>query len=562
MKQRRTRFGLLILLMFALSAASAFGKDQSRLALVIGNANYSFAPLRNPANDANAMAAKLESLHFKVIKVVNGTLRQMVTAENEFANELSRYDVGLFYFSGHGVQYQGTNYLVPVDANIRRSIDIQFEALNADRVLADMGSAGAGVNLVILDACRNNPFGSQFRSMQRGLSVVQAPSGSLVVYSTAPDQVASDGTGSDSPFTQALLENISTPGQDVQLMFTNVFRQVQEETQGKQVPWSSSSLTSAFYFAPTPAKQVPAEVASTPAVPVPPTIPPSNASSAQSMAPQTPSNANGEQGTHEAPPSAAKPSGTRQGDSGAKIASVPGQGPSITNTEKGKLTINMTTHGFFMGSGVNVILIGPIGSDASTTLHQHLALGQSQLTLELNQGTYDVKMGYDDDPELSYNQPAVSITPGSDRILNVSLDYSPKYKTDQKIAELQSNRNNFADRLHTLQAQRAARGGWGGVFTAAGILSGIGAGLFAIAANTAYSSYLSATDSTNATYYRQSVEGDRTGFLVTAIGGGLALLIGVITLSSMPSTDQTNEAIIQLDSQLGALRLGKDLGQQ
>lgn len=183
-----------------------------------------------------------------MITVRNGNYRQMVTAVSEFADELSHYNVGLFYYSGHSLQYQGQNYLIPVNAKIQRPVDIQFEAVNAAQVLADMGSSGDQTNIVILDACRNNPFVTESRSMSRGLAVLRAPAGSMVVYSTAPDQVALDGTGPDSPFTTALLQHIGTPGVEVNQMLTEVRREVVQETHGEQVPWASSSLTSSFYF--------------------------------------------------------------------------------------------------------------------------------------------------------------------------------------------------------------------------------------------------------------------------------------------------------------------------
>lgn len=237
---------IVLLLSICLQAHS----EESRLALVIGNSDYSSSPLRNPVNDAQALARTLERLQFKVITVFNGTHRQMKDAIDQFINKLHGYDVGLFYYSGHGVQYQGANYLVPVGADIQQAPDIQFEAVAAEQVLDDMGSVGTKFNIIILDACRNNPFAAKFRSGQRGLSVIQnTPADSLIVYATAPGQEAADGSGPNSPFSAALLRHMSTPGEDVESMLRVVRREVMDATGSRQVPWTSSSLTASFYFA-------------------------------------------------------------------------------------------------------------------------------------------------------------------------------------------------------------------------------------------------------------------------------------------------------------------------
>jgi len=251
MKKKRAIFVLCFSFILTAAVYQVYSQEEKRLAFVIGNSNYISAPLRNPVNDASSMASKLEQLNFDVITVLDGTYQDMLTTLDYFAEELKHYDVGLFYYSGHGIQYQGVNYLIPVDSNIQRASDVQFVTLNADRVLASMSNAGNKINIMILDACRNNPFVTAFRSLDRGLSIVQAPVNSLIVYSTSPNEVAADGDGDNSPFTEALLENIDNPGEDVRVMLARVFQHVQQETGGKQIPWESSSLTEPFFFVPS-----------------------------------------------------------------------------------------------------------------------------------------------------------------------------------------------------------------------------------------------------------------------------------------------------------------------
>ena len=236
--------GLLLAVPFLLSAQ----ESESRTALVIGNGDYEISPLQNPANDAGDMATILKDLGFEVNTIINGTHREMFTAIQDFGWKLNQYNVGLFYYAGHGIQFEGTNFIVPIDANIQKDVDIQFETININRVLAEMESAGNAVNIVILDACRNNPYVSRFRSINRGLTVVVAPAGSLIVYATAPGDVAEDGLGRNGIFTAALLKHIKTPDIEVREMLTMVRRDVMAATSNEQTPWDSSSLTGSFYF--------------------------------------------------------------------------------------------------------------------------------------------------------------------------------------------------------------------------------------------------------------------------------------------------------------------------
>ncbi|MFA9215800.1 MAG: caspase family protein [Sphingomonadaceae bacterium] len=226
--------------------------SEQRLALVIGNAGYKTSPLTNPTNDARAMAIKLQQLGFTVIKRENASLEEMMTAVREFGNQLRNGGIGLFYYAGHGVQSRGINYLVPVDANIATEDELATRAYNANEVLEKMDSARNRINLVILDACRDNPFARSFRSGSRGLAGMEsAPRGTLVAYATSPGSTASDGTGANGLYTEQLLAAMDEQGMKVEDIFKRVREGVQEHSAGKQTPWEMSSITGNFYFNPT-----------------------------------------------------------------------------------------------------------------------------------------------------------------------------------------------------------------------------------------------------------------------------------------------------------------------
>lgn len=221
-----------------------------RTALVMGNAAYQNGRLRNPVNDATDIAATLQKLGFTVTLARDVDLREMEQAIDTFSRRLRQGGVGLFYFAGHGVQVEGENYLIPLQARIRREQDVRYEAVPAGRILGAMEDAGNGVNLVILDACRDNPFTRRWRSSQRGLASMQALRGSLIAYATEPGGTAIDGKGRNGLYTKHLLQHLATPGLSVELMFKQVRVEVVEATGGRQTPWESSSLIGAFSFNP------------------------------------------------------------------------------------------------------------------------------------------------------------------------------------------------------------------------------------------------------------------------------------------------------------------------
>ena len=225
---------------------------EKRVALVIGNSAYKYAPLPNPKNDAELMAKTLKGLGFDVITVVNASQKSMKKSVRKFGKKLDaagKEGVGLFFYAGHGVQVRGANYLIPTDAQIETEGDVDIEAINAQSILSMMEFSGASLSFVIMDACRNNPFKRSFRSGTRGLAKMEAPTGSLVAYATAPGEVAADGIGKNSPYTTALARMMTRPGLSVERMFREVRNSVLQKTNSKQTPWESSSLVGGdFYF--------------------------------------------------------------------------------------------------------------------------------------------------------------------------------------------------------------------------------------------------------------------------------------------------------------------------
>lgn len=235
----------------ALACSSAYA--ETRVALVIGNAAYETRRLKNPRNDAELMAARLTDVGFQVLTVYDGDGAAMRNAIAEFARRLAAPDaVALFYYAGHGVQADGENYLVPLRAEIADLAGVATQGVALGRVLEVMANSKSRLNIVVLDACRDNPFrGEETRGIgSGGLAPVTAPSGTLIAYATAPGQVARDGDGSNSPYTAALAENLPLAGLTLEEVFRNTRRRVLEVTNGRQTPWEHSSLVGAFFFKP------------------------------------------------------------------------------------------------------------------------------------------------------------------------------------------------------------------------------------------------------------------------------------------------------------------------
>jgi formylglycine-generating enzyme required for sulfatase activity len=229
--------------------AVAFARAERRVALVIGNAGYASQPLRNPVHDAQDVAAALRRLGFQVTLTTDRNRSQMIQAIKSFGQAADHADVALFYFAGHGVQFQGRNFLLPVGQDFTNEKDIDSDAVNIDIVFTWLQDAAPKVSLLILDACRNNPLVTGSRSLSRGLARLEAPSGALVAFSAQPGAVAFDGEGRNGVYTSQLLKHIETPGLSAEQMFKRVRADVEQATRRQQSPREESSLTGEdFYF--------------------------------------------------------------------------------------------------------------------------------------------------------------------------------------------------------------------------------------------------------------------------------------------------------------------------
>jgi hypothetical protein len=221
-----------------------------RIALVVGNANYKVRPLKNAKNDADDVSRSLKATGFEVIDLRDATLPQMRTAVRQFGDRLINNDVGLVYYSGHGVEVKGRNYFIPVNADIQREDEIADQGLDVSLILEKMSTAGKGVNILIVDACRDDPFGRSFRSSSRGLAQMDAPRGTIIAYATSPGKVASDGDPRErnSPYTKHLVKAMQSPNKPIEQVFKEVRRAVQDETKNQQTPWENTSLSGDFFF--------------------------------------------------------------------------------------------------------------------------------------------------------------------------------------------------------------------------------------------------------------------------------------------------------------------------
>src|SRR5437762_154021 len=267
------RYLTVIVSLFCMLFSTQAAKADRRIAFVVGNGAYkNVAQLPNPAIDAQAMAAVLRNVGFEVVEGTNLTRDKMTERLLEFGKKAQGADVAVFFYAGHGIAIGGTNYLLPIDADIKSEMDVKLgAAINIDLTL-DQTMSDAKVKLVFLDACRDNPFTAKIKSnsatrsvnVQTGLAEMKSGEGTLIAFATGPGQTALDGQeGSNSPFTRALLANITTPGVDIQQAMTKVRAQVNEETHKGQLPWGHTNLIGSVYLNPSAA---PAANAAAPAV--------------------------------------------------------------------------------------------------------------------------------------------------------------------------------------------------------------------------------------------------------------------------------------------------------
>jgi C-terminal peptidase prc len=253
MPRRKLHWLVASVLIVIASHVSGGACAEKRIALIVGNSAYrNVAPLENPRHDAELMAATLRQVGFVLVgnaAQVDLDKGSLDAAVQKFGTALQGADVGLFYYAGHGVQVRGSNYLVPISANPTREADVDFQMVDVNVILRQMEAAGTKLNLVVLDACRNNPFGGRgLRATDGGLAQMRAPEGTLISFATQPGNVALDGQG-NSPYTKALAASLRKPGLDIFQTFNDVGLAVKRSTGGAQQPWvSSSPIDGHFYF--------------------------------------------------------------------------------------------------------------------------------------------------------------------------------------------------------------------------------------------------------------------------------------------------------------------------
>ena len=244
----------LIALFAVLMSCLNYGQSEakSKIALIVGNGSYKVGPLKNPTHDAELMGQTLKELGFQL---VGGGVQTDLSREQlakhiiDFGDRLRETKgVGVFYFAGHGVQVQGKNYLIPIGANMDRAEFVEVYGVPVNQVLQQMENADNKLNLMILDACRNNPFLSKTRSIARGVKINSAPSGTLILYATRPGMVSLDGEGDNSPFTRSLTDNMKKPGLKIEEVMRSTIKQVERETQQRQTPWQEGFVREEFYF--------------------------------------------------------------------------------------------------------------------------------------------------------------------------------------------------------------------------------------------------------------------------------------------------------------------------
>ena len=235
------------ILLFSLLAPTIHASP--RTALVIGNSDYKLMPLTNPENDAEDIASKLKTLGFEVMFEKNRSQSETKSLIRKFGQKLKQKGgVGLFFYAGHGLQIDGKNYLVPVDFNAAAAYEVADAAIDANLITGAMEEAANPMNIILLDACRDNPFPRKNRSGSRGLARMDSASGTIIAYSTGPGDVAADGEGRNSPYTSNLLKYMGTPGLTIEQVFKRVRVGVEDSTGGRQLPWETSSLRGDFYF--------------------------------------------------------------------------------------------------------------------------------------------------------------------------------------------------------------------------------------------------------------------------------------------------------------------------
>ncbi len=553
---------VLILVQVLLLATTLFAtENEGRVALIIGNSNYEkVTHLRNPVNDAEDLSVALKKLGFIVNTRLNARKKEMAESLRTFGEALRRNKVGLFYFAGHGVQYEGKNYLLAVDSDIEKDIDIPFEAIDLNRVLAEMEQSGAEVNIVIIDACRNNPFTGKFRSVDRGLSIVKAPKGTLVVYATAPGEVALDGSGRNGVFTEAFLKYLEAPGVDIEMVLKDVRKEVQMATNGKQVPWANSSLTSVFYLNPKGAK----------------------AESGLEGSVSTRTSAYTPVVEYGALALAGLPEDVKVFLDGVDVSDrllktqegnyllnrvpkgqrkVSFEGPYIRKKEE-MVTISANT---IEAIKPNLELVGKVKiqiENVGMSSHPKATISiqnnkeniktefnvSEGLFLSLSPGIYNYSLSYVDDTSVGY-QGMIEIEGRKEKVLPVRLDYSNEYK----VEFYKKRQKEVQNQLNKVKATRTDRTILSGILLGFGILGSMLTYNMYKSAETSMDVYRFVNTSEQAQKYREEVIDNTTGMGAFALGSGLCLSSGIYLFLTRPNPEPLEKELMILDQNIRKL---------
>ena len=529
---------------------------EHRVALVIGNGKYPNTPLINPPNDAADMAKSLEKLDFTVIKGINADYREMISYIRDFQNMLNEPDtIALFYYSGHGVQVSGKNYLIPAEADIQNIDEVEAMSVQTDLIYNKLQNGNVKTRIIILDACRNNPFPGAERSTDRGLSVQgKFPSQSIIVYATGPNQTAKDGSGRNGTFTASLLKHLDDP-MDIELMLRSVRDEVSKATGGEQIPWTNSSLTGGFSFIEGAATVAYRREPASPVTLSLSGLPPETTVSIDGKTYLTAMSRDETEVGKFIPGDYTLSLSGPYLEAAEILVSLEADKPLVLTPEiqeLGKLKIQATS------ASVNYSIEGllrPVewtGPTDNTTFW--LDPGKAWED-SVPSGDYILQVHRIDDPDYGYTQ-QVTIAGSTEQTLQLpKIGYSEKWHQQQpdRINAVKEKKVAYEQQLAKIPGQqRTAKTVGrtslliGGAFSAVAITAGI-LGL------RAYSNYKDAAYSSDADTYRDEAKNWSLIMTGSAITAGVSFLISPIAFLAAPKPDKIEAAIQRLDEEIAKL---------
>ncbi len=521
---------------------------EHRVALVIGNGMYPNAPLTNPPNDAADMAKSLEELDFSVVQGINVDYRGMISRIRDFHNMLTEPDtVALFYYSGHGLQIDGKNYLIPANTDIQSLGEVEAMAVQADLINSKLQSGNIKTSIIILDACRNNPFFGSERSGERGLSVQgKFPPQAIVVYATGPNQTAKDGTGRNGTFTESLLRHLRDP-MDIEIMLRTVRDEVSKGTGGTQIPWTNSSLTNGFTFVPDSAGIANKSVALSLSG-----LPPGTMVSVDGKSYLTTLNRDLVEVGRFAPGDHTLSLSGQYIDDVQIPVSIEKDKPLVLFpevNERGKVKIQSKTSKSKAAEGTSRILVALCPSEGNRAETKGTLVPGTNWEGMVPAGNYALRMRREDDIDDSYTK-VISVRGGT--VTNITIP-DIGYSVAWQINDAKDQKINYEQELSDIAERRrgAKRVGW--AFLGLGVLSSavsITAGFFGYGA---YSEYQAAVYTSDAASYRKDAESWSKVAFCGLISTGISFLISPIAFHAAPDGDEIEAAIERLDQKIETL---------